>query len=169
MRRFVRRSSGARKARRSTEWLGIRTLAFPEIVAADTSEVTFISSADLATLGLDPPFTVTRTIVNQYVESSSADYGSLSFGILVTDDVAGTNLAVPLPSSNLGFDGWLAHNTEFVVGAGGGTFGAFSRAKWESHAMRIVQGAYGLALVVENFGDANINYGFSIRMLLKLH
>ncbi|WP_206608191.1 hypothetical protein, partial [Clostridium diolis] len=119
----------ARRPRRATEWLGIATADVTSDIATATQQATFLSSAALTALGLDPPFTITRTILHWYHRGSSVGTSRLAIGVHVTDDIAGAAGAVPSPLTNLGFDGWLLHYASHAYspnGAGDG-YASFAR------------------------------------------
>ena len=171
---MARKRFAARAARRSTVWLSLDPVDVT-LPAASTAVLTHTLNA--AALALRP-FTIVRTRLHWFLESdqvaASENYMAAVGISVVSDQAAAVGITgVPRPFADLGSDNFFYHEIQsgsFVFGSGVGFIEEVRGVNTDSKAMRKVNEADDVAVVVEN---SSLGAGSFIRMagrmLVKFH
>ena len=171
-RRFT--SNRAPGPRRQTEWL---SLAAPDAFTTLNPNSKIQFSTGLTATELDKlPFTITRTIGLLVVKSDQVAVQENTFGamgICVVSERALTVgiTALPDPLTEANADFWFVFEPWSVIREVSNNSGTMSYMKvFDSRAQRKVEEGEQLAFIIANSNSGfGIQFGISLRMLIKLH
>ncbi len=160
--------------RRETLWISLADSS----VTMGAGTATLLGSLNVAALALRP-FTIIRVRGYLYLrsdqEAASESY-AVSYGMAVVSDQASAIgvTAVPTPIVDRGSDLWFLYESlagRLIRASGVGLVEAGIFTKFDSKAMRKVNGDQDLVIVAENSGTSTdgITIVEGARILLKLH
>jgi len=176
-RRFTRPRIAA-GPRRQTNWIGSADQGLTTI-AAGAKQLNQSFAPDGGAGVVAAPLTITRTvgqITATTVANPGADgqvIGAVGFCVVTDLAIAAGAGSIPGPITNQDWDGWFVHRFFFVnyeVETVVGTLMLGATVEFDSKAQRkILDQAYGVAVMVENSGAISIRVLPQFRMLMKLH